>query len=765
MIFSDKFIRRNESYSEFYDHVPAPMFRKIISIEQPVKECTITITAVGFYDLFINGKRVTKGLLSPYVSAPTELVYYDTYTITEELAKGENCIGVLVGTGLQNDVARWNWRFDHAKWRSYVRFAAAIEIMYEDGTQEVIECDESWKTKDSPIIYDSFFLGEHYDARKEVPGWNLASFDDADWDNAQVAERPMGEATQSVAEPIKTQYDLKPVAITSESRGYIYDFGENCAGLATLTIRNTTPGQVVKMTFGEIVRNGVFDDSNIICLDRGLHTMDEMHLQDVYICKGAEEEVYTPTFTYHGFQYVLVEGITQEQAVDSLLVYHVMNSDLKKNAHFECDHDCINALQDMVIRADLANFYYFPTDCPTREKNGWTGDAALSAEQMIINLTVENSMHEWFKNIRKAQHEDGSMSGYVPTPGWFLNYGDPPGPGWDKVLTDIPYLLYLYRGDKKILEDNANAIVKYLNYIVSRKNGNGLIEFGFGDWVQAGIYDPWKPVDCPSTVCNTACAIDIAEKAAEIFTVLNMPERRVFAEIVAATFRKNFSEHLIDWDTCTVLGSCQSSQAMGLYYNFFEGENEKKAVNRLLDFVHEHDDHLSVGVLGGKVIFHVLADYGYPELAFKMITRPDPPSYGHYVEIGATTLWEGFIDENLSLPYSRNHHFWGDISTWFYKYLGGIRIDRRYVNENLVEISPCFIEEMTRVSCYVDTPQGRVSSQWEKADGQVILKISAPVGTNVQINAYKGYQFEDGTDTKIISMPEQIFKTVTLRTL
>lgn len=752
MIFSNNFIRRNESYSEFYEHVPAPMFRKIIDIDKPVKECTITITAVGFYDLFINGKRITKGLLAPYVSAPSDLVYYDTYTITEDLIAGKNCIGVIVGTGLQNDVARWNWRFDYAKWRSYVRFAAAVEIIYEDGKQEVVECDESWKTKESPIIYDSFFLGEHYDARKEIQGWNLSNYDDAEWEPAQIAERPQGEATQSIAEPIKTQYDLKPVSITKESRGYIYDFGVNCAGLATLKICNTTPGQIVKLTYGEIVRDGVFDDTNIICLDRGLHTLDEMHLQDVYICKGADEEIYTPTFTYHGFQYVLVEGVTEEQAVDSLLVYHVMNSDLKKNAHFECDNACVNALQDMVIRSDLANFYYFPTDCPTREKNGWTGDAALSAEQMTINLTVENSFREWLKNIRKSQHEDGSLSGYVPTPGWFLNYGDPPGPGWDKVLTDIPYLLYLYRGDKTVLKENAIAIVKYLNYIISRKNDKGLIEFGFGDWVQAGIYDAWQPVDCPSAVSNTACAIDIAEKAAEIFRVLNMPERYVFAKAIEESFRKSFSEHLIDWETCTVLGNCQSSQAMGLYYKMFEGEKEKKAVKRLLDFVQEHEEHLSVGVLGGKVIFHVLADYGYPELAFKMITRPDPPSYGHYVEIGATTLWEGFIDEKLSLPYSRNHHFWGDISTWFYKYLGGIRIDRRYANENFVEISPCIIEDMNYVNCYVDTPLGRIASKWEKMDDRVLLRILAPAGTTVQTKAYKGYRFEDGSHVATVAV-------------
>ncbi len=746
MIFSEKFIRRNARYSTFYDHVPAPMFRREFSAVKPISSCSVTITGVGFYDLYFNGKHMTKGYLAPYISAPSELVYYDTYDLTESVKDGTNCIGVIVGTALQNDVGRYNWRFDCAKFRGPVRFASAIEIVYTDGSQEVIECDESWRCTDSPIIFDSLYIGEHYDARREIPGWNLPGFDDSAWDAAEPAETPLGEAALCSADPIRIRRDLYPVSIMREERGYIYDFGENCAGITTLCIRNTYPGQTVKMTFGEIVRNGVFDDDNISIMDRKHIPSEDLHFTDVYICRGADEEIWTPTFTYHGFQYVLVEGITEDQAVPSLLTYHVMHSDVKPLTKLSCSDDSVCRLQDMVLRTDLANLYYFPTDCPHREKNGWTGDAALSAEQMIMNFGLDATLHEWMKNIRKSQHEDGSLSGYVPTPGWYLNYGGPPGPGWDKIITDIPYLLYHYRGDTKILSDNANMIGRYLNYLAGTRNADGLYDFGFGDWVQAGIIESGVPVDCPASVSNTASAIEIVQKASEIFEILQMPERKVFADALLSSLRTAFAQHLIDYKTCTVAGNCQTSQAMGLYLGFFLGEDEARAVKQLVRFVHEKDDHLSVGVLGGRLIFRVLADYGYADLAYKMIVRRDPPSYGHYVEIGATTLWEGFIDENQSLPYSRSHHFWGDISSWFFTYPGGIRLSHSAPEKPVLALKPCFIEALDHIRCEELTPYGVVLSTWERKGDQVIYTASVPNQVEAVLYAPNGYRFHDGKD-------------------
>ena len=761
MYISDKFIRLNEKYSAFYEHVPAPMFRKEIFVDKKQAEkYEITITAAGFYDLFINGERITKGYLAPYISAPCDLLYYDVYDITDLLRDGNNCIGVVLGNGIQNDMGRWEWCFDQAKWRGYVRFAMALEITDKEGNTQVLEGEGGWKVSESPIIFDSLYLGEHYDANKEQKGWNQVGFDDSAWQDAERAEKPLGEPSLCEAEPITKQYDLFPVSVVKEDGGYVYDFGYNCAGLVTLRIKNATKGQKIIMTFGEAILDGKFNDKNVLCLPPIMkYPEKDVHYKDVYICKGEAEEVYTPSFTYHGFQYVHVEGLRDDQAEESLLVYHVLNSNVKQISKFSCSNEVVNSIQDMVIRSNLANLYYFPTDCPHREKNGWTGDAALSAEQMTLNLGIDTSFREWMKNIRKAQEESGALSGFVPTPGWRLHYDDYPGPAWDWVMAEIPYQLYIYRGDRKVLEENATMLGKYLNYIVTRKNERGLIDYGFGDWVQAGVIDVMNnPVDCPTEVSSTACAIDIAEKCAFIFRVLGMEERAIFADAVAQSFRHSFAKHLIDWENLTVAGECQTSQTLGLYLNFFNEEQKSKALAHLIEYINKYEDHLHVGVIGGRLIFHVLTQNGYAELAYKMIVRSDFPSYGFFKEINSTTMWEGFVNPNIELAYSRNHHFWGDVSHWFYRYLAGFNVNPSKADCSEINIKPYIIADITFVEATHETPYGKIAVEWKKEGESLSLKVEKALSLKGKLFAPDGWVFEDGEVEKALGSGNYVLR-------
>ena len=519
-----------------------------------------------------------------------------------------------------------------------------------------------------------------------------------------------------------------------------------------MRIKNATKGQKIILTYGEALMDGKFHDRNVLCLPPFMkYPEEDVHYKDVYICKGEAEEVYTPSFTYHGFQYVYVEGLREDQADKDFLTYHVLNSDVKKISAFRCSNEVVNAIQDMVDRTNLANLYYFPTDCPHREKNGWTGDAALSAEQMTLNLGIDASFREWMKNIRKAQEESGALSGFVPTPGWRLHYDDYPGPAWDWVMAEIPYQLYIYRGDRKVLEENATMLGKYLNYIVTRKNERGLIDYGFGDWVQAGVIDVMNnPVDCPTEVSSTACAIDIAEKCAFIFRVLGMEERAIFADAVAQSFRNSFAKHLIDWENLTVAGECQTSQTLGLYLNFFNEEQKSKALAHLIEYINKYEDHLHVGVIGGRLIFHVLVQNGYAELAYKMIVRSDFPSYGFFKEINSSTLWEGFVNPNIYLPYSRNHHFWGDVSHWFYRYLAGININPSKVDCSEIIIKPYIITDITFVEATHETPHGKIGVTWKKDGETLSLTIEKASGLKGKLFAPDGWFFEDGDAEKTL---------------
>lgn len=740
MNFPKIFIKATNEFNTPEKFVAAPYFRKVFTVNTAA-DAQIKIAACGFYKLFINGEDITKGALAPYISNPDDIVYYDEYTVN--LTQGENVIGVMLGNGFVNNPAGWVWDYDKAKYRSAPHFA--LQLICGD---LVIDADESFKTAPSPIIFDDYRYGEVFDATKQLDGWNIAEFDDSNWNNAIIAPMPRGEVRLCEAEPITVQKELRPVSITKTEDGYIYDFGQNCAGVCRLNI-NGKKGQLIELRHGEMLIDGKMDIENIWFPrnQNGVHwEFDKKHIHnDIYICRGEGLETYIPSFTYHGFQYVTVTGITEQQATPELLTYLVMNSNLKKCGDFTTSDKTLAALQDMTTRSDLSNFYYFVTDCPQREKNGWTADAALSAEQILLKFDATNSFREWMRNVCKAQNTVGALPGIVPTGGWGFSWGN--GPAWDCVLAVIPYFCYKYRGDKQIIRECAPAFVKYLHYLTTRNDQNGLLAIGLGDWCQVG--ERYSTPKAPLIVTDTIMAIDIADKMALLFEEIDMRAQADFARAIAKQYRAAFRANLIDFDTMVVEGNCQSSQAMAIYYNLFNCDEKQKAFDYLLQLINQADGHMDTGVLGARVIFHVLSDFGYADLALNMIVRPDFPSYGYIVNQGFNTLWERFTREPFD---SVNHHFWGDITAWFVKVLAGIDYNPDANNLTRVDIKPHIVDALDDASAYYDSGFGRIESCWIKKDGKVTLKVNIPEGMTGIISPQNSYRFIDGdTQKELIS--------------
>ena len=405
----------------------------------------------------------------------------------------------------------------------------------------------------------------------------------------------------------------------------------------------------------------------------------------------------------------------------------------------------INKLWRAGLTSNLANFYHFPTDCPHREKNGWTGDAAVSAEQMIMTLSCERNLKEWLRNIRKAMRENGELPGIVPTSGW--GYGleplcDKMGPVWDSVLIYIPYYIWIYRGDTEVIYENADAILRYINYLDVNRSNRGLIEFGLGDWCQAGRETVDNPT-APNVFTSTLIAMDICNKSALMFEKIGRRLQAEFARTLEAELKESARKNLIDEQTMTSVYRTQTAQAMAIYYGLFEKEECKQAVDVLVNIINENDDFIDCGLTGLRVIFHVLSDYGYTELALKMITRPEYPSYGYWIENGATSLWETFypIDSAQS---SCNHHFFGDILSWFIKVLGGIKVNPHAKDVNSVIISPCFAETLDFVEVVQIAPAGRIKSEWKCSDEKINLKIEIPEGVDAEMRLKAGWQRDDG---------------------
>ena len=743
-----KFITATKEYNTFEKNVPAPYIRKSFTCDRDT-EGEVEIAVCGFYKLFINGNEITKGLLAPYISNPEDYVYFDRYTVS--LKEGENVIGVILGNGFQNNPGGYIWDFDKASFRSAPKMALILEYDNKLGETVKIVSDESFKTHSSPILADDYRFGETYDANFEIHGWNEKGFDDSSWRNALLADKPKGELKFCEAEPILKTSEIKPVDVFREDDSYIYDFGVCESGVCRLDISGFK-GQKIELQHCDILKDGKFYLDNVWFVrdywERDRHIVHK----DTYICKGEENETYTPMFTYHGFRYVKVTGITEKQATKDLLTFLVCHSNLETRGDFHCSDETVNKLQEMTRRSDLSNFHYFPTDCPHREKNGWTADAALSSEQLTLNFAPEKSYREWLNNIRKAQTEKGSLPGIVPTSGWGFEWGN--GPAWDCVLVYLPYYTYLYRGETEMIAESAEAFIKYLKYLESRKDEKGLIHIGLGDWCHAGraADNPKAPLE----VTDTVISMDIAEKVAFMLEAAGFGENAGYARKQFESYRKAIRDNLIDFGTMTVKGSCQSCQAMCIYYGVFEPDECKTAFDVLLKYIKEADEHIDVGVLGCRVIFHVLSKFGYSDLAYKMITRPDYPSYGNWIERGATTLWENFAPDSVD---STNHHFWGDISAWFIKRIAGIDYNPDRNDITKLTVKPSFIGKLKNASAYYVSKFGRIEVSWKRNGENIVLEVTIPDGIKAKAELDDEYAFDDGSTSRFIHSGEYILKS------
>ena len=736
--FSNKFICAGIRDCTIKEHINAPMFRKNFFLKMMPQSAKITVCGLGFYRIFINGKEITSSLFAPYISNPNDIVYYQTYNLIGYVGRGKNCVSFVLGNGMLNCVGGYIWKFDEAAYRSSPKLAFSLEI---DG--EVFEADESVKTHDSAITFDDLRAGERYDARLETNGWNLAEYDDSSWKNAVFAIEPKGEKRIGMHHPILVEKEIKPVKITNGDGGYIYDFGINTAGIIRLEI-NGKSGQTLKLIHSEIVNDGKADLSNISFEG---YTIEDYNQCIIYTCKNGPQ-IYRPSFSFMGFRYVFVSDITEEQATRGLLTMLVTHSAVKQTADFECSDDVINTLYKNAVNSLKSNFQYFLMDCPQREKNGWTGDNYLSANQALYNLCCEKSFREWLYNVRKAQLPNGMLPGIIPTSGFGYKWGN--GPAWDGALIELPYQSYRYTGDTEIIKENANAIVRYIKYMQGRLNENGTASFGLGDWCQVGIKDI-EDYSTPLEVTDTIICLDICRKAGFMLKTIQDYENAQYCSDLYFRLKKSFRKNCILPDLF-VVGKTQTGIAMALYYGLYEPEEKPIAVNNLVELVKAKGNHFDVGVQGARVLFRVLADNGYPDLALELIETPTFPSFAYYLRFGATSLFESFyeIDErfvpiNGSHPniLSQNHHFWGDISAFFIEYFAGIKINPDSDDCRKIVIKPCFVGKLDRVSAYRDTPCGKISVVWEKdKNGKIDMEVHVPFGLNGKLILPSGEKYE-----------------------
>ena len=618
-----------------------------------------------------------------------------------------------------------------------------MELVAKNGENSfLLGSDESFKVHPSHIVYDMYRYGTHIDARKEIKGWSCADFDDNSWQNALIAPKPSGEILPSTVSPIAKISEISPIKIEKQSNihylktsykngedvpfskisGYLYDFGKSTSGVCRLKIRGKAGDKITVRHAERLFSDGSFGINSILTIKDDFAEVAPLFQTDIYTLAGGGVEVFTPPFTYHGFRYAFVEGITDEQATEDLLTYEVLSSELEKRSDFVCSDETLNKLYEMAVNADISNFHYFPTDCPQREKNGWTGDISVSAEQILLTLKCSEELRVWLKMLALSQLRDGSLPCIVPTSGWGYQWGN--GPMWDSAAVTVPYYIYKYDGRCDVLFECSDMIYKYLRYIQSRRDDRGLIAVGLGDWCQPRAHG--EEIAAPLVLTDSVTVYDIAKKSEFIFSVTGESDREAYARELAIEIRSAVREHLIDFRTMTAVGSCQTSQTVIISHGILNSDEIPAAYQRLIELTHEKDDHLILGMIGLRYVFDLLVLGGDAELALKMICREDEPSYASMICRGATALCEALWENGYNE--SENHHFLGDIIRIFHSRIAGLFVNPDMNDKNCVCFSPTVVRSLDFAEGRYQFDSGEAVFGWRLTDGGALAYITIPVG-------------------------------------
>lgn len=749
MFFSKKFIAAGTEICDFDSPVPAPYFRREFTLDFLPQTAALTLTGLGFYELTVNGNNITKGPLAPYISNPDDVVFYDRYDIAPYLHPGRNAIGLCLGNGMRNAFGGFIWDFEKSASRGPV--CLALQFTAEgEGQTFSFEADEQFRTHPSPIVMDDLRMGYRYDARLELPGWDLAGFDDSAWRPAVSCTAPKGEAKLCEADPISvravhkpvcvTRYDTLPFAYDSNVAGQakpfpgatrenvtVYDFGINTAGVTVLHI-NGRPGQKITIRHGEFLLDGKFSQTTTMFTNKeALERYLNFGQCDEFICKGGEE-TFIPRFKYDGFRYAYVEGLTAEQATADALSFYEMSGSFPERGGFACSSEVLNRLYAMSVNADRSNFYYFPTDCPHREKNGWTGDASMSAAHMLLHMKAEKSLREWLLCVRKAQNAAGALPGIVPTGGWGFVWGN--GPAWDSVLFSLPLEIYRHTGDKTVIRENAAAMRRYLAYAETKKDARGLCAYGLGDWV-----DPYEQetghIAAPLAVTDSIMLFLCGKIVAFLFREAELAEDAASAADFAAGMQQAVRTHLIDFSTMTVSGDCQTAQVFAIAAGIFTPEERPAAGQRLLAILRRNNNENACGMIGIRFLFRVLIAMGETDLALRIMTSEKRTGYGAWVRRGETSMLENFRYEDGRWTNSLNHHFLADILAVMTESFAGLIPNPTYRDVHSFVVAPKIPASLTSACAYYDGVDGRLSVKWDKEeDGTVLLTLTVPQGAH-----------------------------------
>ncbi|HYG24357.1 MAG TPA: family 78 glycoside hydrolase catalytic domain [Verrucomicrobiae bacterium] len=693
--------------------LPAPLLRKSFDIKRPVRRATAYICGLGYYEMELNGSKVGNRVLDPMITQYDKRAAYVTHDVTRLLNRGKNAVGVTLGNSWYNATVSEAWDFDKAPWRAQPQLLLQMNIEYADGSSEQVVSDSTWKISSGPIVFDQLRVGEFHDARLEKPGWSKPGFDDSGWSPAAVREGPKAILTAANVEPIRVMKTLEPVSVKEPKPGvFVFDLGQNIAGWPRLRVKGAA-GTTVQMKCGERLNpDGTLDQKDI-----AQHVRSTDFQLTTYTLKGQGTEVWEPRFTFHGFQYVQLEGFPGKPDF-SAIEGRVVHTAFERAGSFKCSNDLLNKIQTAALWSYVGNFVGFPSDCPHREKNGWTGDAQLIVQMGLEYFGAQAAYTEWLRDVGSMVRADGKLPSIVPTGGWGYNRLD--GPAWESAFVLIPWELYLQAGDHRILETHYDGFKQWIGWY-SGIATNHIVNYGLGDWCPARS-------QTPRTVTSTAYyhqCLRIISKTADLLGKID--EARHYAKL-ADNVRSAFNTQFFNAETGLYANGTQTALSCALYQDLVDDPHRSAVSQNLAEQVRTNGHRLDVGILGSKYLLRALSDHGHFDVAWKVATQTNSPSWGNWIMLGANTLWEDWPG-----AMSRNHIMFGDISSWFMEYLAGIRYDSRDVAYKRILIQPNIADDLTWARATRESMYGTIRSEWKRSPDRFDLNVTVPANTTATV--------------------------------
>jgi len=701
--------RRNVRVKDDLFLPPIRYLRKEFALKQPVKRATLYATALGIYEMRLNGKRVGNDYFTPGWTDYDKRVYYNTYDVTEMVEEGDNVIGALLADG-------WFSGYVGAKhcrdrYGEELRLRAQLVVEYETGKTDVIGTDKTWTGSTGPTIEADLLMGETYDARLEMPGWDQTGFDASSWGSVSDTSRVKTSLEACPSGTIKPFQEITPLSVSEpEDEVYIFDLGVNFAGFVRLKA-TAEKGTELVLRFGERLNpDGTLFTTNL----------NGARATDTYICKGDGVEIWEPRFTYHGFQYVELTGYPGTPGLETVTGVELTSS-TPVAGRFECSSPLLNQLYKNICQTQRANFMDVPTDCPQRdERLGWTGDAQAFVRAGCFNADLQTFFRKWLVDLEDAQLPNGDFPRFAPS----LSARGSGGAAWADAAVICPWAMYEFYGDRVLLERHYEGMKRFVDFRENNRRFNG-----FGDWLHLG-----EPTS--KKLISVAYTAGSAKILSEIALVLKKKSDSLRYAKIYKSFRKTFNRDYVK-SKGRIEGDTQTAYALALWFDLLDKKDIPLAEEHLLKKIEEADGHLATGFVGTRDLMNVLAKIGRTDVAYRLLFNETFPSWLFPVKNGATTIWEhwdGWTPENgfhESEHNSFSHYTYGSVGQWMFENIGGIKSEKSGFKK--IIIRPAMTEKLSWAKTSYQSIHGRIAVEWKREGSKVFLDVEIPPNTTAAI--------------------------------